>query len=305
MPPDGRIFLPLIGEVMAAGQTAGNLARQLEERYSRVLTLPKITVNVTETHSPLDDFIDVLGSSTKGGRSLVLKVLPDGTISVPLLLPLKARGRTLEGLQHEIDAAYAAKGLDIFVSLVPRTLRSNATLVIGEVGKPGRIELEGPTTVLMAVAQAGGVLTTGSMGTVRLFYLGDDGAPRVRSINLGNVMDDLKLEDDMIVPNNSIIYVPPTELAKLGRLEDAILKDILRYNGLSVGGALDLEQPKQQQHGDPQPGSIIIRRVGEPATRTAAIAARRQRRWDMRGIVARTLTPEKILYVVNAANPAV
>jgi protein involved in polysaccharide export with SLBB domain len=243
VPPDGRIFLPLIGQVMAAGQTAGSLTRQLEERYSRVLTQPQITVNVTETHSLLDDFIEVLlGSSTKG-RSLEAKILPDGTISVPLLPPLKARGRTLEDLQREIDAAYAAKGLDVFVSLAPRTLRANATLIIGEVGKPGRIELERPTTVLMAVAQAGGVLTTGSMDAVRLFYLGDDGAPRVRSINLGDVMDDLKLEDDMIVPNNSIIYVPPTQLAKLGRLEDAVLRDILRYNGVSIGGAVVINQP--------------------------------------------------------------
>ena len=56
-------------------------------------------------------------------------------------------------------------------------------------------------------------------------------------------MDDLKFEEDMIVPNNSIIYVPPTELAKVGRMEDAILRDILRYNGISIGGAWILNNP--------------------------------------------------------------
>ncbi len=241
VPPDGRISLPLIGPVMAAGQTADALARQLQERYSRVLTEPKITVNVTETHSPLDDFIDVLGSSTKG-RSIVDKVLPDGTISVPLLAPLKARGRTLDEVRQEIDAAYSAKGLDVFVSLVPRTLLAAATLVIGEVGKPGRIQLERPTTVLMAVAQAGGVSASGSMDSVRVFYIGDDGMQRVRSINLTDVMEGLRLENDMIVPNNSIIYVPPTALAKLGRWEDAVLRDVLRFQGFNIGGAYLLNQ---------------------------------------------------------------
>ncbi len=234
VPPDGRISLPLIGPVMAAGQTPDALARQLQGRYSGVLTEPKVTVNVTESHSPLEDFIDVLGSASKG-RSIVDKVLPDGTISVPLLPPVQARGRTLRSLVREIDAGYAAKGLDVFVSLVPRTLRPGATLVIGEVGKPGRMELDRPVTVTMAVAQAGGVLTTGSASSVRVFYIGGDGAPRVRSINLANVMDNLRLEDDMIVPANSIIYVPPTELAKLGRLEDAVLRDILRFQGTNIG----------------------------------------------------------------------
>ena len=240
--PDGRISMPLIGPVMAAGQTVESLAHQLQERYSGILTRPQITIDVTEAHSPLEDFIQMLGSSTKG-RSIVDKVLPDGTISVPLLPPLKAGGRSLRDLQNEIDAGYSRLGLDVFVSLVPRTLRATTTLVLGEVSKPGRIELERPQTVLMTVAQAGGVLPTGSMDSVRVFYIGDDGVQRVRSINLRDVMEDLKFEQDMIVPNNSIIYVPPTEMAKLGRFEDALLRDILRYNGANLSGAIILNNP--------------------------------------------------------------
>ena len=254
--PDGRLSLPLIGTVIAAGQTADALAHQLQERYSHVLTEPKITINVTETHTPLDDFIKVVGSST--GRNLVDKVLPDGTIAVPLLAPIRARGRTLKDLQYEIDAAYSAKGLDVFVSLVPRSLRANATLVIGEVGKPGRIELDRPTTVLMAVAQAGGVLPAGAMGAVRLFYIGDDGVQRVRSINLRGVMDDLRLEDDMIVPNNSIIYVPPTDLAKAGRFMDAVVRDIMRFQGFSVGAGMQLPSPFGSSNSSGSGGSTTI-----------------------------------------------
>jgi protein involved in polysaccharide export with SLBB domain len=238
--PDGRISLPLIGPVVASGQTADALARQLQQRYSGVLTGAQITVNVTEPHSPVEDFLEMLG--TTKGRSIVIKVLPDGTISLPLLPPLKARGRTLKELQGEIDAGYARLGLKLYVSVVPRTLHAGSTFVLGEVSKPGRIELERPRTVLMAVAQAGGITTGGSSSSVRLFYVGDDGMPRVRSINLWNVMDDLKLEEDMIVPDNSIIYVPPTELAKTGRLLDAVLRDILRFNGFNVGGAYLINQ---------------------------------------------------------------
>jgi len=242
VPPDGRISLPLIGSVMVAGKTPAALGSEIQGRYSGILTEPKVTVNVTESHSPLDDFIEVLGSSTKG-RSLVNKVLPDGTIALPLLPALRARGRTLKDLQHEIDVAYSAKGLDVFVSLVPRTLRANATVVVGEVLKPGRIELDRPTTVAMAVAQAGGILTTGAARSVRLLYIGDDGVQRIRSINVREVMDGLKLENDMIVPANSIIYVPPTELAQTGRLMDAVVRDIFRFSGFGVGFAYLLNAP--------------------------------------------------------------
>jgi protein involved in polysaccharide export with SLBB domain len=238
--PDGRIYLPLIAPVMAAGQTAGALAGQLQERYSHALTGPKVTVNVTESHSALDDFIEVLGSSGKG-RSIVGKVLPDGTISVPLLPSVPARGRTLTELQNTIDVAYSAEGLDLSVSVAPRTLRAGETLVIGEVGNPGRIELKRPVTVQMAVAQAGGVLTTGAMDAVRVFYIGDDGVPHVRSINLSEVKDDLRLENDMIVPANSIIFVPPTELAKTGRFMEAFVHNVLRFQGIHVGGSFFLQ----------------------------------------------------------------
>jgi hypothetical protein len=93
----------------------------------------------------------------------------------------------------------------------------------------------------MAVARAGGALITGSQSSVRVFYIGSDGAPRIRSINLNGVLDDFRLEEDMIVPANSIIYVPPTELAKTGRLLNAVLHDILRFQAFSIGGGYGIQ----------------------------------------------------------------
>jgi len=243
--PDGRIALPLVGSVMAGGQSAGALAHDLEGRYRGQIAEPKITINIIKTHTPLDDFIEVLNSASSKGRSVVETVLPDGTVAVPLLSPLKARGRTPDELGKEIDEAYAARRLGVFVSVVPRTLVANAALVVGEVSKPGRVELDRPTTVLMAVGQAGGALPTGSMTSVRLYYLGKDGQQHLRSINLKEIINDLTLEDDMIVPNNSVIYVPPTELAQAGRFLDATLRDILRFGGFSVGAGFQILPPSQ------------------------------------------------------------
>ncbi|MGA2412420.1 MAG: polysaccharide biosynthesis/export family protein [Candidatus Binataceae bacterium] len=239
--PDGSISLPRIGTVMAAGQTAGDLGREIERRYGGIISQPQITVNVIESHSPMDRFIAMLGASAKNG-SLSTRVLPDGTIVVPLLPPLEALGRTLEQVQHEIDGAYSALGMAVTVSLVPRVLYAGSTMVFGEVGKPGRIALNRPHTVLMAVAEAGGVLPTGSIQSVRVFYIGGDGNARVRMINLAEVMDQLKLEDDMIVPDNSIIYVPPTELVKAARVSKTIA-ELMQFNGYGFNFDYIINQP--------------------------------------------------------------
>jgi hypothetical protein len=61
--------------------------------------------------------------------------------------------------------------------------------------------------------------------------------PHVRLVNLRAVIDDLRLEQDMVVPPNSVVYVPPTALAKTGRLMEAVLRDILRYQGFNISGA--------------------------------------------------------------------
>lgn len=239
--PDGRISVPLLGPVMAAGKTADALARELERQYAGLLNNPHITINETETHSPIEEFVASVG--TQRERTVLDKVLPDGTISLPMLRPIRARGLTVRQLQSDIDAAYAKAGLNVTATVLPRNLRAGTALVFGEVGRPGRIDTDRPQTVLMMIAQAGGVTTAGSLEGVRVYYVGDDGLPRLRSINLKDEMEGLRLDEDMIVPKNAVIYVPPTELAKTGRFLDQVLRDILRFQGFSLGATYLINQP--------------------------------------------------------------
>jgi protein involved in polysaccharide export with SLBB domain len=235
--PDGWITMPLIGPVKAAGNTVDELTRELERRYSG-----QLTINVTESHSRLEDFLEVIGPAGVQ-RSVRAKVLPDGTVSLPLLHPIQARGRTLRALERDIDKAYAALHFDISATLVPRNLHPGSVLVLGEVARPGRIESDRPLTVLMSIAQAGGVSISGSMEAVRVFYIDADQLPHLRSVNLKDEIDGLRLDEDIIVPPNSVIYVPPTELAKTGRFLDSVLRDVLRFQGFSIGGTYLLNSP--------------------------------------------------------------
>jgi polysaccharide biosynthesis/export protein len=62
--PDGKITLPLVGDVLAAGVTPQELTKTLTERLREFVTAPAVTVIVAETIPPM---IYVMGEVTKPG----------------------------------------------------------------------------------------------------------------------------------------------------------------------------------------------------------------------------------------------
>jgi polysaccharide export outer membrane protein len=66
--PDGRIALPLVGELVAVGKTPSAVRTEIEEGYKRFIVSPRVTVNVEETRPVL---VSVMGEvRTSGGQSL-------------------------------------------------------------------------------------------------------------------------------------------------------------------------------------------------------------------------------------------
>ena len=63
--PDGKISLPLIGDVPAAGLTADQLAEDITERYKEFKENPAVSVNVLEVNSY---YIFVVGEVSNPGK---------------------------------------------------------------------------------------------------------------------------------------------------------------------------------------------------------------------------------------------
>ena len=76
--PDGKISIPLIGEMPASGKTAIELQKEITQRYSRFIAEPAVTVVVKEVNSPK---VSVLGEVKNPGvykirdRATLLDVL--------------------------------------------------------------------------------------------------------------------------------------------------------------------------------------------------------------------------------------
>lgn len=66
--PDGRIALPLAGEMNAAGRTPAELERAIHTSLSEYLEVPVVTVVVKEINSPK---VSVLGEVRRPGRHVI------------------------------------------------------------------------------------------------------------------------------------------------------------------------------------------------------------------------------------------
>ncbi|MGB3148541.1 MAG: polysaccharide biosynthesis/export family protein [Paracoccaceae bacterium] len=109
-----------------------------------------------------------------------LLVLPDGTVSLPLVGTMKAKGQTVEGMKAAISAALAPKFAappTIFLSvgqlnatttaidqasanLAAQNVQAYGTVsvyAVGEVAKPGRTDVRKGTTLLQFLAETGGL----------------------------------------------------------------------------------------------------------------------------------------------------
>ena len=154
--PDGTITLPLLGQVRAAGTTLEELSKHLDELFKKQIKDPRITVTPLVLNSNLEELRSSVDRRYgQGGQVSDARVSPDGTIQLPAIGSVPAQGMTLEELEREVKTRYAriVEGLEVTPILLNRAPRF--IYVVGEVKVPGRYTMEGPTTLMQAVALAG------------------------------------------------------------------------------------------------------------------------------------------------------
>jgi len=91
-----------------------------------------------------------------------LLVRSDGMISLPLLGDVKAAGKTPLQLADEVTAKLKKFIQDPNVTVILNQMNSKKIYLIGEVGRPGPMELTPGMTLLQAMATAGGISQYGN-----------------------------------------------------------------------------------------------------------------------------------------------
>src|SRR5215470_2067010 len=88
--------------------------------------------------------------------SRVVPVRSDGRISLPLVGEIQAGGRTPKQLEGEITTKLKDYVSEPEVTVIVQEIKSQRFSILGLVARPGSYTLSNPTTVLDAIALAGG-----------------------------------------------------------------------------------------------------------------------------------------------------
>jgi polysaccharide export outer membrane protein len=150
----------------------------------------------------------------------------DGTITFPFLQRVPVAGRTMKEIEALItkllDGDYIRKPQ---VSATIATYRSRSIFVLGEVKQPGRYTIEGQTTLLEVIAQAGSFTVTAGPTMNLLRYKegitgviagtpvspGDPRAAEVMRINLEDLREG-RLQANVILQYGDTLFVPQADL---------------------------------------------------------------------------------------------
>ncbi|MFG0255430.1 MAG: polysaccharide biosynthesis/export family protein, partial [Rhodopirellula sp. JB053] len=136
---------------------------------------PAIDVTPVRTNTLAEDIRAAVGGL--GGftaQAITVTVMPDGHIRLPGIGGVNVQGFTLEQLKREINLRYAEVVVGLEVEPILTQQAPHFVYVLGQVGQPGRQELTAPTTVLGAIAAAGGHLPGGNLRQVVIFRRAED-----------------------------------------------------------------------------------------------------------------------------------
>jgi polysaccharide export outer membrane protein len=157
--------------------------------------------------------------------SRVVRVADDGMISIPLLGPVQAAGRTPRALEAALqDTLRRTYMRDPRVSVTVREPAPQPVYVVGEVNQPGAYSASGEEqlTVLRAVAVARGAKPS-AQGRAFVLRPQSTGEPLRIRVNLNDMVQG-KSPDLVLIPND-VVYVPKsTERAIALGTVDALVR---------------------------------------------------------------------------------
>jgi protein involved in polysaccharide export with SLBB domain len=172
----------------------------LQQRYPRYKVGPDDSLSITFPLSPEFDQPTVM-------------VQPDGYINLNGVASLYVQGMTVPEIVEALKKAYAGTLHDPIINVDLADFQKPYFLASGQVGKPGQYDLRHETTVSEAIAIAGGLAPT-AKSQVFLFHRVSTGWVEVKKLNLKDVLNGKRPNEDAYLSPGDSIFVPETFITK-------------------------------------------------------------------------------------------
>ena len=135
-------------------------------------------------------------------------VRADGKISLPLVGELSASGQTPRQLEQEITKRLQSYISEPEVTVIVTDSRSQKVNILGMIARPGTYLLGGSTTVLDAIAMAGGFRDFAKKKSIYVLRANSDGTQKRIPFNYQEVIKGTKPEQNVKLQAGDTLVVP-------------------------------------------------------------------------------------------------
>lgn len=239
--PDGFLYLKLIGMVRAEGLTIPQLRRNLELAYKGKIINPAIDVTPVRTNVKLTSIMaSVDNRGGAGGQVFPDFVHQDGTVRLPSIGAICVIGLTLDEVKREVNLRYAQEVWGLEVEPIINEEAPHFVYVYGEVNRPDRYQLTGPTSVTQALAMAQGLKLGGNARQIVIFRRAEDWRMLATRVDIrGELLGKIPTPADEIwLRDSDLIIVPPTPIKLFDNFVQQVFTQgiygIVPFNGFSI-----------------------------------------------------------------------
>lgn len=204
---DGKITLPLVGDIHAAGLSTSQLEQEVIKRYKQYLIDPVITVYLERFNVKIDELKKAITTAPRG-QSKISPVRPDGRTSFPFIGDVKVAGLTVEEVRKIINEKYRQYVRNLEITVVIERVVNPTIFVMGEVNGPGDLTITGPLYLSQVISRAKGltILADGKHVTViRRFGVSK---PVVFHADLDAVLLKGDISKDILLTEDDMVFVP-------------------------------------------------------------------------------------------------
>lgn len=153
-------------------------------------------------------------------------ITPSGTIVLPMAGEIPAGGMTTNELADLVAEAMSPYLQDSTASILIKSVASQFVYVIGEVKNPGRIETSGGMTISAALAEAGGIQSSGRPSSVMVVRTTGVEQPLAFKIDATKILSARDMSQDVALRPNDVVYVPRSVIGKVDEFVDLFLNRI-------------------------------------------------------------------------------